>query len=96
MFAIFRLVAGRRILVLVVLAALMAAGIPAVREQATRLLACGVNLHAGHLFGGSGATVVQAVSGGRITPGSPQRCLREAMRTSAAARTWMQRRSRAQ
>lgn len=96
MLAIFRLVSGRRMLVLLVLAGLMVAGTPALREKATRLLACGVSLHAGGLFGRSGASVVQAVNGGRVTPNSPHQCLREAMRTTAAARTWMQRRSSAQ
>jgi hypothetical protein len=95
MFALFRLVAGRRILVLVLLAALAAAGTPAVRAGASRLLACGVSLDVGGLFGPSRASVIDAVSGG-ILRSSPQRCLREAMRTTAAARTWMQRRSRAQ
>jgi hypothetical protein len=96
MFALIRLVAGRRILVLVLLAALAAASTPALREKATRFIACGASLQAGALFGSSGASVVRAVSGGQMRRDSTHQCRREAMRTTGAARTWMQRRSRAQ
>jgi hypothetical protein len=95
MFALLRFVVGRRILVLVLLAALAAVGTPALREKATRLIACGVSLQAGDLFGGSGAGVVQAVAGGRLPRGSARQCLRAAASSSAAAQTWMRRRTRA-
>jgi len=95
MVALIRLIAGRRILVLVLLAAL-AASTPALREKATRLIVCGASLQASALFGSSGASVVRAVSGGQMLRDSPHQCLREAVRTTGAARTWMQRRSRAQ
>ncbi len=97
MFRFFRLMAGRRLMVLAVLAVLAAAGTPAVREKAARVLACGVSLQAGDMVAGAAlsAGVVQAVSGVRVPRVTPQQCLRDAIRTSTAARTWMQRRSRA-
>jgi hypothetical protein len=95
MLALFRLVAGRRILVLVLLAALAAVGTPALRETAARLLACGVSLQASDLFGGSGAALVDALPGRRLSRSSSLQCLREATRASAAAQTWMRRRTRA-
>ncbi len=96
MFGMIRMVAGSRLVILALLAALAAAATPAIRERAMRLLSCGVSLQADQLFAGAGTKVVQAVSGGRVPGSSPRACLREAMRTTTAAQTWLQRRSRAQ
>ena len=96
MFALIRLVTGRRLGLLVLLAALAAGASPALRERCTRLLACGVSLQAADLFGGSGTSLIDAATGRRALRGSPQQCVREAVHTAAEARTWVQRRSRVQ
>ncbi len=98
MFMLFRLMAGRRLIILAVLVVVAAAGTPALRQKATRVLACGVSLRAGDMLvgGAASASVVQAVSGVRVPRVTPQQCLRDAIRTTTAAPTWMQRRSRAQ
>ncbi len=97
MFMLFRLMAGRRLIILAVLVVVAAAGTPALRQKATRVLACGVSLRAGDMLvgGAASASLMQAVSG-RVPRVTPQQCLRDAIRTTTAARTWMQRRSRAQ
>ena len=96
MFALIRFVAGRRIGLLMLLAALAAGASPAIRDRCARLLACGVSLQAADLFGGSGTKVIDAATGGRALRGSPQQCVREAVHTAAAASTWVQRRTRVQ
>jgi len=95
MFTLFRLMAGRRLVLLGLLAMLAAAGTPAVRDTATRLLACGVSWQSAGLFPHAGASLAEAMSGKPLPRRTPQQCLREAMRTTAAARTWIEGRRRA-
>ncbi len=91
MLALFRLVRGRGMVILLLLA-VAAAGSPTLRARATRLLACTVSLQAGDPTGGLGATAASMFSGTRVRRSSPGQCLREAMASTTMARQWIQHR----
>lgn len=83
------MLAGHRIVVLVLLAAWLAAGSPTLRQTAGRLLACGVSLQAGEPTGGVGASAVSAISGTRVRRTSRDQCLREAIGSTMVAKRWI-------
>lgn len=91
---LIRLVSGRGLVVLALLAGAVLLGSPRMRVTATRLLACGVSLQAGDATGNVGASAASAIAGTRVGRASPGQCLREALRTTAAAKTWVQHHAR--
>ena len=89
MLGLLRLMSGRRLLIVAILAVLLLSGSAALRTGAARLLACSVSLQMGDPTGAAGSRVAAGVSGGQIPRLPPSQCLREVSRGVTAATTWL-------
>ena len=89
MLGLLRLMSGRRLLIVAVLAVLMLSGSAALRSSGARLLACGVSLQMSDPTGATGAGIAGRISGDRVPRLPPSQCLHEVAREVTAAKAWL-------
>jgi hypothetical protein len=89
MLGLLRLMSGRRLLIVAVLAVLLLSGSAAVRSRGARLLACGVSLQMSDPTGATGSGIAGRISGDRVPRLPPSQCLHEVTRSVTAATAWL-------
>jgi hypothetical protein len=89
MLGLLRLMSGRRLLIVAVLAVLLLSGSAALRSGGARLLACGVSLQMSDPTGATGAGIAGRISGDRVPRLPPSQCLHEVTRGVTAATAWL-------
>jgi hypothetical protein len=89
MLGLLRLMSGRRLLIVAVLAVLLLSGSAALRSRGARLLACGVSLQMSDPTGATGSGIAGRISGDRVPRLPPSQCLHEVTRGVAAATAWL-------
>ena len=89
MLGLLRLMSGRRLLIVAVLAVLLLSGSAALRSNGARLLACGVSLQMSDPTGATGSGIAGRISGDRVPRLPPSQCLHEVTRGVTAATAWL-------
>jgi hypothetical protein len=89
MLGLLRLMSGRRLLIVAVLAVLLLSGSAALRAGGARLLACSVSLQMGDPTGATGSSVAARISGDRVPRLPPSQCFHEVTRGVTAATAWL-------
>ena len=89
MLGLLRLMSGRRLLIVAVLAVLLLSGSAALRSKGARLLACGVSLQMSDPTGATGSGIAGQISGDRVPRLPPSQCLHEVTREVTAATAWL-------
>jgi hypothetical protein len=89
MLGLLRLMSGRRLLIVAVLAVLLLSGSAALRSSGARLLACGVSLQMSDPTGATGSGIAGRISGNRVPRLPPSQCLHEVTRSVTVATAWL-------
>ena len=97
MLGLLRLMSGRRLLIVAVLAVLLLSGSAvlllsgsaALRSNGARLLACGVSLQMSDPTGATGAGIAGRISGDHVPRLPPSQCLHEVTREVTAVTAWL-------
>ena len=89
MLGLLRLMSGRRLLIVAVLAVLLLSGSAALRSNGARVLACGVSLQMSDPTGAAGAGIAGRISSDRVPRLPPSQCLHEVTRDVTAATAWL-------
>ena len=89
MLGLLRLMSGRRLLIVAVLAVLLLSGSAALRSSGARLLACGVSLQMSGPTGATGAGIAGRISGDHVPRLPPSQCLHEVTREVTAVTAWL-------